>query len=202
MQTGRVLVAYTTNSGSTQAVAEAVGEELGRAGAEVEVRRLEEVAGVEGYTAVVVGAPMILGWHRAAQRFVKKYQQALSERPVAYFFTAMSLTQTGQETLQGIPMVLDPGLARPPQRPGRLSLRERYATAANYLGPVLKAAPSVRPVSVAFFGGKLELYRLKLLPMLFVMLVIQARPGDRRNWPAIREWAAGLRADLLGEGPA
>jgi hypothetical protein len=38
---------------------------------------------------------------------------------------------------------------------------------------------------------------LKLLQMLFVLLVIQAQPGDRRNWPVIREWAAGLRTQLL-----
>jgi hypothetical protein len=30
--------------------------------------------------------------------------------------------------------------------------------------------------------------------MLFVMLVIQAKPGDHRNWPAIRSWA-GMLAD-------
>jgi hypothetical protein len=33
--------------------------------------------------------------------------------------------------------------------------------------------------------------------MLFVLLVIQAQPGDLRNWPAIREWAASLRSELL-----
>jgi hypothetical protein len=27
---------------------------------------------------------------------------------------------------------------------------------------------------------------------MFVMLVIQAPAGDKRNWPAIRAWAAGL----------
>ena len=67
----------------------------------------------------------------------------------------------------------------------------------NYLRPVLRAAPQVRPVSIALFGGKLEFHRLKLLQMLFVLLIIQTQPGDRRNWPVIREWAAGLRAQLL-----
>jgi hypothetical protein len=31
---------------------------------------------------------------------------------------------------------------------------------------------------------------------LFVMLVIQAPAGDRRNWAAIRAWAAELPAVL------
>ena len=177
-----------------------IGEELAKTGTPVEVRRLEEVSGVEPYAAVVVGAPMILGWHRAATRFLKRHQKALSRVPVAYFCTAMSLTDTGQASVEGIPIQADAGLAKPPRNPGRLSLRERYATASNYLRPILKAAPLVKPVSVAFFGGKLELFRLKLLPMLFVMLVVQARPGDLRNWPAIRGWAGSLRSQWLGNG--
>ena len=197
-----VLVAYTTNSGSTEEVAQAVGAELEKMGAAVEVRRLEDVAGVEAYDAVIIGAPMILGWHRAARRFVKKHQQALSRVPVAYFFTAMSLTQTGETNVEGIPITVDPRLAKPPVNPGRLSFRERYATASNYLRPVLKAASLVKPVSVGCFGGKLELYRLKLLWMLFVMLIIQAQPGDLRDWPVIRGWAANLRTGLLLDGEA
>jgi hypothetical protein len=30
--------------------------------------------------------------------------------------------------------------------------------------------------------------------MLFVMVIIQAQPGDFRNWPAIRAWAVRLRS--------
>jgi hypothetical protein len=39
--------------------------------------------------------------------------------------------------------------------------------------------------------------------VLFVMFIIQAPAGDRRNWPAIRAWAAGIPAafamDVAGE---
>ena len=194
----KVLVAYTTNAGSTEEVATVIGEELGKDGAQVDVRRIEQVTNLESYTAVVIGGPMIMGWHRAATRFVKKHQQALSQVPVAYFLTAMSLTQTGESSIDAIPVCIDPMLAKAPKVANRLSLRERYASVTNYLRPILRAAPQVRPVSIALFGGKLEFYRLKLLQMLFVLLVIQAQPSDRRNWPVIREWAAGLRAQLLG----
>ena len=194
----KVLVAYTTNAGSTEEVATVIGEELGKDGAQVDVRRIEQVTNLESYPAVVIGGPMIMGWHRAATRFVKKHQQALSQVPVAYFLTAMSLTQTGESSIDAIPVCIDPMLAKAPKVANRLSLRERYASVTNYLRPILRAAPQVKPVSIALFGGKLEFYRLKLLQMLFVLLVIQAQPSDRRNWPVIREWAAGLRAQLLG----
>lgn len=185
-----ILVAYTTNSGSTTEVAEAVGETLSEAGLPAEVRRLEEVTRPESYAAAVIGAPLILGWHRTAVRFVKRHRETLSTMPVALFFTAMSLT--GAEEALPFPTYVDPELIKPPARTDRLTFKERYATRSNYLRPVFKVAPQLGPVSAAFFGGKLELYRLNPLQMLFVMLVIGSAPGDRRNWTAIREWGGGL----------
>jgi menaquinone-dependent protoporphyrinogen oxidase len=193
----KILVAYTTNAGTTEEVAVVIGKELGKDGVQVDVRRIEEIADLESYTAVVIGGPMIMGWHKAATKFVKKHQQALSRVPVAYFLTAMSLTQTGETSIGAIPLCIDPMIAKAPKNANRLSLKERYATVTNYLRPVLRSAPQAKPVSIALFTGKLEFYRLKLLQMLFVLLVIQAQPGDRRNWPAIREWADGLRTQLL-----
>ena len=197
----KILVAYTTNAGTTEEVAAVIGEELSRDGAQVDVRRIEEIADLTSYTAVVVGGPMIMGWHKAAVSFVKRHQQALSQVPVAYFLTAMSLTQTGETSIGAIPLCIDQTLAKAPRNTNRLGLKERYATVTNYLRPVLRSAPQVKPVSIALFGGKLEFYRLKLLQMLFVLLVIQAQPGDRRNWTVIRDWAAGLRAKLLKSPP-
>jgi menaquinone-dependent protoporphyrinogen oxidase len=193
----KVLVVYATNSGSTEEVAQAVAEELGREGAQVDVRHVDEVTSLEPYSAVVVGAPMIVGWHRAALGFIKRHRQALSRLPVAYFFTAISLTHTGDRHIDGVPVSVDAAVAKAPSNPKRLSLHERYSTVANYLKPALKAAPSVKPVSAAFFGGKLELFRLNLLQMLFVMVVIRAQPGDYRDWAFIRDWATQVRAALL-----
>lgn len=189
----KILVAYTTNSGSTREVAEAVAGELGKDGAPVEMLRIEEVKDIGPYSAVVVGGPMILGWRRSAVKFLEKHQAALSSVPVAYFFTAMSLTRTVETHLNGVSLHIDPNLPNDPVNPAHLSLRERYATAENYLGPALKRASRIRPVSAAFFAGKVDYTRLKLPQLLFVMLVVGAQPCDRRNWQTIREWAAGLR---------
>jgi menaquinone-dependent protoporphyrinogen oxidase len=192
----KILVAYATNAGSTADVAQAVGEELGKDGAQVDVRLIDEVTAVEGYDAVVVGAPMIMGWHRTAVKFVKKYQQGLSKGKVAYFITAMSLTQIENRNSRETAIFVDSRLAKPPNDPNRLSFRERYATVDEYLQSILKAAPALKPVSVAFFGGKLDLFRLRLWQRLFVLIIIQAQPGDYRNWPFIREWAANLKTFL------
>jgi menaquinone-dependent protoporphyrinogen IX oxidase len=73
-----------------------------------------------------------------------------------------------------------------------LSFREHHTSLVNYVRPILKAARPAAPVSVGLFGGRLEYGRLKWWAVLFAMLIIQARAGDWRNWPAIRGWAAGL----------
>jgi menaquinone-dependent protoporphyrinogen IX oxidase len=198
----RILLAYTTNAGSTAEVAQTLASELRQLGHSVDLVRIEDHPAVAGYDAVIVGAPMILGWHRAALNFVQRNRQALEHIPTAFFCTLISLTQDGSESspLPG-PLFVDPWLGAPPKNPRRLSLKERYATLANYLRPIRRAAPAVQPLSIAFFGGKLELFRLKWWQMLFVMLIIQAQPGERRNWPAIRQWAAVLNAQLAQPQP-
>lgn len=207
MQEG-ILVAYASNSGSTAEVAKVVGEELARTGVRVDVRPIRErasgaagvtAADVAGYAAVVVGAPMILGWHRDAARFVRTHRAALSQVPIAFFVTAASLTRTDEPPPAGVTVYVDPQLPGPPHNPGRLSLRERYARLNNYLGPILKAARPVRPVSVAFFGGRLDFGRLKFIQTLFIMLIVGAQPGDYRNWDAIRAWAREVRTKLASK---
>ena len=191
----KILVAYTTNSGSTEDVARLIAEELGKEGTLVAMLRLEDVTSLEPYSTVIIGAPMIMGWHRAALKFVKQHKDALSSKRVAYFLMAISLTQTDDTQVDGVPLFVDPTLPVAPKRPGHLSFRENYASPVKYVRPVLKAAPTVKPVSVAIFGGSLALYRLKLLQMLFVMLVIRAQAGEKRNYPVIRQWATGIAGE-------
>ena len=145
----KVLVAYASNAGSTAEVAQFIGQELSRDGAQVDVRRFCEIEDINAYQAVLVGGPMIMGWHREAVSFVRRHQLALSRVPVAYFLMAMSLTETPETALKAIPITVDPTLAKAPADVSKLSFRENYATISSYLKPVLTKAPQVRPVSVA-----------------------------------------------------
>jgi menaquinone-dependent protoporphyrinogen oxidase len=179
-------------AGSTAEVAQAIGEEIARSGLQVDVLPLSQVHSLQGYDGVVIGAPMIMGWHRSALRFLKKHRADFQHIPLAIFVMALSLTQTGETSVSGVPVYLDENLPKPPVKEGSLSFRERYARISNYLRPVLKAVRPARPVSIGVFGGRLEYGRLKWWAVLFVMLIIQAPAGERRNWTAIRAWAAGL----------
>lgn len=188
----RVLVTYATMTGSTAEVAQAVGEELTRGGLQVDVLPLDEIKDIQVYDGVVVGAPMIMGWHRSALGFLKKHRSAFQHIPLAIFITAMSLTQAGETGIHDVPVYVDENLPKPPAQPGKLTFRERYATIPNYLRPILGSIRPAKPVSIGIFGGRLEYGRLKWWAVLFAMVIIQASPGERRNWSAIRAWAAGL----------
>jgi len=193
MDTKKILVAYATNAGTTAEVAQAIGEEFAKdARFQVDVKLLDEVENFEPYLAAVIGAPMIFGWHRGARKFLKKHHDSLSKIPTAYFVTAMNLTKTDETSLDGIPLSVDPVVARSVKRAGHLSFKERYSLPANYLRPILKAAPRIRPVAVGFFGGKLAMYKMKWWQVLFVLIFIQTQQGGSHNMPFIREWAAGL----------
>jgi menaquinone-dependent protoporphyrinogen oxidase len=190
----KILVAYATMSGTTGEVAQAVAEEVAKGGLQVEVFPLSQVKALDPYAAVVIGAPMIMGWHRAALGFLKKHRRAFQRLPLAVFATAMSLTDTGETVVDGIPVFVDQELPRPPEKEGNLNFRERYARLSSYIRPILQAAHPARPASIAVFGGRLDYGRLKWWAVLFAMLIVRAPAGERRNWPAIRSWAAGLPA--------
>jgi menaquinone-dependent protoporphyrinogen IX oxidase len=189
---GRLLLVYATRHGSTREVADAVAAELRARFAIVDVLDAGEAPGPTGYDAVVVGGPMIMGWHRAVAKYVKTHRDALAPIPTAFFITAASLTDTGEHDVQGVPVVKDTWLAKPPASQGKLRRKERYALPAHYLGDILKECAPLRPRTVAFFAGSLDLTTMNIFEKLFVLLVIGATPGDGRHWEAIREWAAGL----------
>lgn len=192
----KILVTYATFAGSTVEVAQAIGDEITKSGLQVDVLPIDQVKAIEDYSGVVLGGPMIMGWHRAAMKFLKQHQSVLQRSPLAIFVMAMSLTQTNETCIDGVPVFVDEKLPTPSEKAGHLSFRERHTSLANYVPPILKAARPGKPVSVGVFGGRLEYRRLKWWAMLFVMLIVQAPARDRRNWTAIRSWAAGLAAAL------
>lgn len=198
-----VLVAYATMAGSTAEVAEAIGKQLNESGNLAEVLPISKVEDLSRYQAVVLGGPMIMGWHRGALRFIRRHRRTFQELPLAVFITCLSLTDSGADRPQAPALFVDEKLAVAPARPGRLSLRERYASVANYIRPILRAARRARLVSLGIFGGRLQYGRLKWWAVPIALLMVRDRAGDRRNWDAIRRWSATLPTALgLASGNA
>jgi menaquinone-dependent protoporphyrinogen oxidase len=196
----KILVAYTTMSGSTVEVAKAVSDGLDQGEITVDLQPITQISDPSSYDAVVLGAPMILGWHRDMVDFIVQNQEALKDIPVAYFTTQLHLTKLSETEVKGIPIFLDSKLAKPPVNPDKMNISEKAGTPASCVGPALEKAPLVKPVSVGFFGGKLDYSTLKLLPKLFVKLIIRGVEGDYRNWDVVREWVDEVRPKLMKAG--
>ena len=81
-----VLVTAASDHGATAEIASAIGEALRERGMVVTVAPVEDVPGVEGYDAFVIGSAVYAGhWLKAARKFVESHARGLSGRPVWLF---------------------------------------------------------------------------------------------------------------------
>jgi menaquinone-dependent protoporphyrinogen oxidase len=162
--TSSVLVGYATGYGSTQEVAEAIGATLREGGLEVDIRPVREVGNLEGYSAVVLGAPLVMHRvHKDAERFLSRHRQALTERPVAVFALGPVHDPHDEKEWQDSRAQLDKELAK---------------------------YPWLTPAAVELFGGKFDPAKLAF-PLN--RLAGKEPASDARDWTAIRAWAADLK---------
>lgn len=169
---GKILVTYASQAGSTAGVAEAIGKTLADSGMSVDVRPMKQVQDLTPYGAVVAGSAIHGGqWMPEAMQFVRTHQATLVQKPFAAFLVCMTLAMPKSQ------------------------YREHVAT---WLEPVRAL---VRPVSEGLFAGALDCKTIpsfgdRLKFRLSVMMGVWSE-GDHRDWNAIRAWANSLRPLLL-----
>jgi menaquinone-dependent protoporphyrinogen oxidase len=167
-----ILLAYATRSGSTAEVAESIAATLRDGGHEVDLRPARDVRSLDGFEAVVLGAPIYFGqWHKDARRFLSRHRQALTQRPLAIF--ALGPVTDAEEEMQMAVQQLDENLA-------------------NF--------PWLAPVEKRMFVGRLDMaalpFPLSLMNVLPAKWYEELPEGDGRDWDAIRAWAGDLPAKL------
>jgi menaquinone-dependent protoporphyrinogen oxidase len=159
-----ILVAYVTRYGSTQEVAERVAETLRENGLQVDVKPAKQVHALEGYRAVVLGAPLYIGrWLKDAHRFLAQHQSGLAQRPVAVF--SLGPTRLEEMKAPDVRAQLDQELGK---------------------------YPWLKPVASELFGGKYDPATLRFPDNLLGALPASPLHGlpasDARDWEAIRAW--------------
>jgi menaquinone-dependent protoporphyrinogen oxidase len=165
-----VLIGYATRYGSTQEVAETLAATLRENGVAGVCQPMSKVRTLEGYTAVVLGAPLYMfRWHKDAMRFLSRHRQALMERPVAVFALG----------------------------PFHDDAKERQ-DARGQLDKELLKFPWFAPVAVEIFGGKFDPEKLRF-PLNLMPALKQMPASDARDWTAIRAWANNLAALLQAD---
>ena len=81
-----VLVAYASKHGSTELIADVIGDALRRAGHDVDVRPVSDVRDLTRYGAAVVGSALYIGrWQGDALRFLRRHEASLAGMPVWFF---------------------------------------------------------------------------------------------------------------------
>lgn len=171
----RILVTYASQAGSTAGVAEAIGNSLAEAGAQVDVMPMKKVTDLSAYTAVVAGSA-IHGqkWLPEALQFMHDHQAELLHKRFASFMVCITLSMANSDQY-------------------REGLKE-------WMKPIRTL---VHPVSEGYFAGALDFSKIPFsfssLAMREVVLTGMWREGDHRDWNAIHTWAVSLRPLLINE---
>ncbi|MGV9713804.1 flavodoxin domain-containing protein [Gordonia sp. NPDC003424] len=165
----KILVAYATKHHSTAEIAEAVAAELRTHGLEVDCAEVGD-ATISGHDAVVLGSAVYTGrWRREAVSFLKHHRDELSRMPFWVFSSGPVGDNVDQDLTEN----------------------------SKWLEPrkVLDLADSLGMRGHTVFGG-----RMPTEPHGFIeKSMVKSTPEelrDARDWDQIRQWAAGVAAEL------
>jgi len=165
----KVLVAFATRCGSTEGVANKIGDVLNEKGFNAEVLPARQVRGVEGYNAVVMGSCVRMGRIMPEmKRFMRRNAAAIGRLPAACFTVCLALKDDTAEKRQ---------------------------EAQNYLRPFTAA---FNPVAAAPFAGAFDMAKMNpFFRWVFSKDKTGAfKTSDYRDWAAIGSWAEALAGKL------
>ncbi|MDX8052197.1 flavodoxin domain-containing protein [Lentzea sp. BCCO 10_0798] len=165
----KVLVAFASVAGSTAGIAEWIAGALLARGHDVVLRSVEEITGVTGHDAFVIGSAVHdQAWLPVAADFLTENRRGLRGKPVWLF------------------SVGSPGALRGPLR--------RWA-ALEEVDILAELVKDVNPVEHRLFTGVVTAATFgKFGALLF--RAVGGRFGDFRDWNAIENWSASIAAAL------
>jgi menaquinone-dependent protoporphyrinogen oxidase len=170
-----VLIAFATCHGSTQGVAERIGQRIQASGITAEVHPVSEVTDLGRYDAVVLGSAIHnMKWLPEASRFAQREAAALRERPTWLF----SVSSIGDQESMLSPRVARVLRAMKKETPEITALRS-----------------AIHPHEHRNFAGAIARTDWSAAGSVFLR-IMGGRYGDHRNWTAIDTWAASIAADL------
>jgi menaquinone-dependent protoporphyrinogen oxidase len=160
----RILVTYSTQTGSTKGVAEAIAKTLSEMGEKVDIIAMKNVKDLKIYKSVIAGSAIQdRKWLPDAIEFIKANKDDLNKKPFAAFLVCMTLA---------------------------MSKGDQYKDAvSSWLQPIRNV---VTPVSEGLFKGILKISKIPSfsdrLKFRISLLTGVWKEGDHRDWDIIRDW--------------
>jgi menaquinone-dependent protoporphyrinogen oxidase len=166
--TTRVLVGYATVAGSTEGIAERIGDRLRDAGCDVVCRPVGPDLDPTAFDALVLGSAVhSMSWLEPAIDLLRRIP--LPQHRSTWCFSVGGVNRQGALT--------------------------RRMTAGEVRRVERGFPAGFRPREHRYFGGIVEMAGLPMWGRMFWWL-IGGRPGDHRDWPAIDAWGGQIAAEL------
>jgi menaquinone-dependent protoporphyrinogen IX oxidase len=196
----KLAIVYDTVSGSTAEMGEILRDSM-QDECEVVSMPMAKVTSLAQYDAVIIGSPMRFGaFTSRAKRFIQRNRSELERKKVAYFFSMLYVVRIAEENDPEPSLYVDPGLTMSTIRRKSATAMDRTHSLGFYGRKRRKCAPKIRPVSVAYLKGRLNLRKLPLEARLFMRIVTalttKEQEGEFLNPSSVRSWAASLRRAL------
>jgi len=197
----KILIVYSTKSGSTIGVARTILNTLTEQGVAAEVMTAGKVRSLKGYGAVILGSPIIMGKVRVdLADFMRRYQDQLRQLPLAMFLTCLRLTVDIDGRDPGFPVYIDTALQEKTKALREMNFMEKSHTLMHYCNPIMKQLAGTKPRAFAVFKGALDYSRLDGLSRVFMKFLslfqTSVREGDYINHAVVSAWVKKFYLDL------
>jgi len=161
MKENKILITFSTMSGSTQEIAEFVFNELVEQKLDVEIKSVRVVNDVSQYSAVILGIPLYMfHFHKEAIRFLQRNKKILMDMPIVVFTGGLYISNS-EEDWHEVHRQVDANLAK-----------------ISWL----------KPISIHLVGGRFDPDLLRF-PYNLIPALKQSSPSDLRDWDTIRDWS-------------
>ena len=193
----KVLIAYDTVSNSTQQAATIVYNELRvLEDTQVDLKLFRDVVGLNDYDVVIIGSPMrFKNLNANIRQFIAQNVETLRNKEVIYFLTCLYLIRNSEGEGFECPVFIDSSFDTAPKPINKMNMMDKTHSDTLYIHTLLKN--SLRPVSIGFFKGRLDLKSLGFFSRLFMRGVLlftkKEQIGDFLSPAAVSEWAESLK---------
>jgi menaquinone-dependent protoporphyrinogen oxidase len=164
----KILVTYASKHGATAEIAERIDAILQEKGFPTKLVSLEEPVDPGPFDVVIIGSAIYIGqWRKKVVKFLKAYEQPLSEKKCWIFSTGPTGTGDPDELLKGW----------------------------EYPDGLKDTITTISPAGMTIFHGVIDEDKLNALEKMTIKLV-KAPTGDFRDWGAVQEWAEEIAGTI------